>query len=458
MNDLTVGKPLQQIVKFAIPMMIGNLVQQFYNIVDAVIVGRVVGSEGLAAVSGSFTLMVFLTSIIIGLTMGAGVIYAQYFGAKDIQKLKQAIGIGSISILIITIILEVMSLCGLQWILKCMQIPVYIEGMTKDYLAIILGGMIFVFLYNTMSCILRAVGDSRTPLYFLILSAVLNIVLDLVFTMELGLGVAGAAIATVIAQGVSALCCMVYGYKKLSFLRFKLHDLKWDCEIFKQTAQYAILTSVQQSIMNFGILMVQGLVNSFGVTAMAAFGVVNKIDAFAYMPVQDFGNAFSTYVAQNKGAGKEDRIKEGVRYAVRLIIVFCIIISTIVLMKGRALIGIFVKQEEVLIIETGLGYLRIVAPYYMLIGFLFMYYGYYRGIGQASMSIVLTIISLGTRVILAYGLATLPNIGLKGIWWAIPIGWALADCVGFWKRNNKWELPSSGRSRSTKSDELRESE
>lgn len=437
MNDLTIGKPLQQIIKFAIPMMIGNLVQQFYNIVDAIVVGQVVGSEGLAAVSGSFTVIVFLTSIIIGLTMGAGVVYAQHYGAKDMQKLKQAIVIGSVSILIVTIVLTAGSLYGLQWILKCMQIPVQIEEMTQSYLGIVIGGMFFVFLYNTMTCILRAVGDSRTPLYFLILSALLNVVLDLFFTMNLGWGVKGAAIATVISQGISALCCLLYGYKKLSFLRFKRSDLKWDSGIFKQTAQYALLTSIQQSIMNFGILMVQGLVNSFGVTAMAAFGAVNKIDAFAYMPVQDFGNAFSTYVAQNKGAGKEDRIQEGVKYAVRLIAVFCIMISIMVLMNGRALIGIFVQQKEVLVIETGLAYLRIVAPCYMLIGFLFMYYGYYRGIGQASMSIVLTVISLGTRVILAYGLAALPDIGLKGIWWAIPIGWVLADLVGYWKRNNK---------------------
>ena len=423
MNDLTIGKPLQQIIKFAIPMMIGNLVQQCYNIVDAVVVGKVVGSEGLAAVSGSFTVIVFLSSIIIGLTMGAGVVYAQYFGAKDRQKLKQAISMGSISILIVTMILEVGSLYGLKWSLRCMQIPVHIEEMTKSYLGIVLGGMIFVFLYNTMSCILRAVGDSRTPLYFLILSAVINTGLDLLFTIKLGLGVKGVAIATVIAQGTSALCCMVYGYKKLSFLRFQASDLKWDGSIFKQTAQYAVLTSIQQSIMNFGILMVQGLVNSFGVTAMAAFGAVNKIDAFA------------TYVAQNKGAGKEERIKEGVRYAIRLIVIFCILISIIVLVKGRALIGIFVPSSEVLVIETGIQYLKIVAPCYMLIGFLFMYYGYYRGMGQAAMSIVLTIISLGTRVILAYGLATVPHIGLKGVWWAIPIGWALADVVGYWKQN-----------------------
>lgn len=434
MNDLTIGKPLQQIIKFAIPMMIGNLVQQCYNIVDAVVVGKVVGSEGLAAVSGSFTVIVFLSSIIIGLTMGAGVVYAQYFGAKDRQKLKQAISMGSISILIVTMILEVGSLYGLKWILRCMQIPVHIEEMTKSYLGIVLGGMIFVFLYNTMSCILRAVGDSRTPLYFLILSAVINIGLDLLFTIKLELGVKGVAIATVIAQGISALCCMVYGYKKLGFLKFKASDLKWDGSIFKQTAQYAVLTSIQQSIMNFGILMVQGIVNSFGVTAMAAFGVVNKIDAFAYMPVQDFGNAFATYVAQNKGAEKAERIKEGVRYAIRLIVIFCILISIIVLVKGRALIGIFVPSSEVLVIETGIQYLKIVAPCYMLIGVLFMYYGYYRGMGQAAMSIVLTIISLGTRVILAYGLATIPHIGLKGVWWAIPIGWALADVVGYWKQ------------------------
>ena len=437
MNDLTTGNPLHQMIRFAIPMMVGNLIQQLYNIVDAVIVGHVVGSDGLAAVSGSFAVIVFITSIIIGLTMGAGVVYAQYFGAKDYEHLKQALYIGSFFILGITIVLEIGSLWGLTWIIKGMQIPIQIEEMTRSYLGIILGGTIFVFLYNTMACILRAMGDSRTPLYFLILSALLNMVLDLIFTINLGLGVRGAALATVIAQGISALACLFYGYKKLAFLKAIPHKLKWESGLFKQISKYAILTSIQQSIMNFGILMVQGLVNSFGVATMAAFGAVTKIDAFAYMPVQDFGNAFSTYVAQNKGAKKEERIEQGIRSAVRMIILFCGIISIFVLVKGRTLIGLFVQPGEVEVIDIGLGYLKIVAPYYVLIGFLFMYYGYYRGNGEATVSIILTIISLGTRVVLAYTLVRIPFIGLKGIWWAIPIGWALADGIGYWLRHKK---------------------
>ncbi|MGL4737093.1 MAG: MATE family efflux transporter [Cellulosilyticaceae bacterium] len=434
MNDLTKGKPLQQIVQFAIPMMIGNLVQQLYNIVDAIVVGKFVGSDGLAAVSGSFTVMVFLTSIIIGLTMGAGVVYAQYFGAKNDHKLKQTILIGTLCICGVTIVIGVGSLYGLEWIIRGTQIPTEIRAMTRTYLSIVISGMIFVFLYNHVAAILRAIGDSRTPLYFLILSALINIVLDLLLTGVLHMGVQGVAVATFAAQGVSALLCVVYGWYKLKFLRFTREDLRWDKTLFSETMQYAVLTSIQQSIMNFGILMVQGLVNSFGVTAMAAFGVVNKIDAFAYMPVQDFGNAFATYVAQNKGAHQYGRIKEGVRYAVCLITGFCSIVSIVVLSMGEHLIRLFVRAEEQAVIETGLGYLQIVAPYYILIGFLFMYYGYYRGMGKAQMSILLTLISLGTRVALAYGLAAMPQIGLSGVWWAIPIGWALADSVGWWQQ------------------------
>lgn len=431
MKDLTNGKPAGLIISFAIPMIIGNLFQQLYNVVDSIVVGQFVGKNALAAVSSGFAVMVFVTSIIIGLCMGAAVVFSQFFGAGEIEQLKRAITTSFIFIFVVTLILMIGTLIGLDTIMRFMNIPneLYVE--TKSYLGIIFLGLIFVFLYNAMGSLLRALGDSKTPLYFLILSALINIVLDLVFVLVFNQGVQGVAWATLIAQGVAAVACAFYSFKKLTILHIPFKEIVFDKEIFKVTAKYAILTSVQQSIMNFGILMVQGLVNSFGASAMAAFGAAAKIDSFAYMPVQDFGNAFSTYVAQNEGANKRDRVFEGVRSVVKMICLFCIVISLLVILFSRQLMLIFIQPGEIEVIAIGVEYLRIVALFYVLVGFLFMYYGFYRGIGNVQMSIVLTVISLGTRVILAYALAAIPGIGLVGIWWAIPIGWALADGVGY---------------------------
>lgn len=247
------------------------------------------------------------------------------------------------------------------------------------------------------------------------------------------MGIAGAAWATIIAQAFSAVAIGVYSFIKIPEIRSQRNHIKFNSEIVKKIANYSILTSVQQSIMNFGILMVQGLVNSFGVSVMAAFAAGVKIDSFAYMPVQDFGNAFSTFIAQNKGAQKLDRIRKGISSAVKLITIFCLIVSALVIIFAEPLLKIFIKAEEVEIIRIGTQYLYIEASFYCLIGYLFMFYGLYRGFGNVGMSIILTIASLGTRVVLAYALSSIPSIGVIGIWWAIPIGWALADLIGYIK-------------------------
>lgn len=429
-KDLTQGAPTKLIISFAIPMIIGNLFQQLYNLVDSIVVGQFVGKNALAAVSSAFTVMVFVTSIIIGLCMGASIVFSQFFGAGDIDKLKRSITTSFIFILGVTVCMMIGTLLGVEQIIRFMNIPQELYSDTKIYLEIIFIGLIFTFLYNGMSSLLRALGDSKTPLYFLALSAIVNIVLDLVFVLQFGMGVKGVALATLIAQAVSAVLCTLYSFKKLPILHMKRQEIVFDKLLFRLIAKYAVLTSVQQSIMNLGILLIQGLVNSFGTIAMAAFGAAVKIDAFAYMPVQDFGNAFATYVAQNKGAGETKRIKDGVRSTAKMILVFCLIISCIVLLFAKQFMLIFIKPEEVEVMAIGVSYLRVIAPFYMLIGFLFMFYGLYRGLGRMNMSIILTIISLGTRVILAYLLAGIPQIGLLGIWWAVPIGWAIADLIG----------------------------
>ena len=268
------------------------------------------------------------------------------------------------------------------------------------------------------------------PLIFLAVSAVLNIALDPWFVLEWKRGVAGAAEATVIAQYISGVGIALYSWIWCPQLRSirKGCRIRWRC--VQEIAGFSILTCVQQSVMNLGILMVQGLVNSFGPTVMAAFAAAVKIDAFAYMPVQDFGNAFSTFIAQNYGAQKESRIRSGLKGAVGASMLFCIVVSVLVCAFARPLMMLFVDAGEVEIIAEGVRYLRIEGSFYCGIGCLFLLYGLYRGLGKPGMSVVLTVISLGTRVALAYALSAVPSIGVTGIWWSVPIGWALADMAG----------------------------
>ena len=360
--DLTRGGITRPMLLFAGPMIAGNLLQQCYNIADTLIVGRALGASALASVGFSFTLMTFLTSVLLGVC--------------------------------------------------------------------------FTFLYNYFACLLRSVGNSVAPMAFLAVSTVLNIGLDLWFVLGLGWGVAGAAGATVLAQGVSAAGIALYGWRRVPLLRLERRHCKGSRGELGRIMNYSLLTCVQQSVMNFGILMVQGLVNSFGVNVMAAFAAAVKIDAFAYLPVQDFGNAFSTFVAQNTGAQKTERIRRGIRSAVGVSIGFCLVSSLLVCLFAAPLMGLFVEPGETEIIAVGVEYLRIEGMCYCGIGILFLLYGLFRGLGRPGVSVVLTVVSLGTRVALAYLLAPIPAVGLKGIWWAVPIGWVLADLAGLvlWRR------------------------
>lgn len=304
-----------------------------------------------------------------------------------------------------------------------------LEG-ANEYIKIIFIGLIFVFLYNICSAILRSIGDSKTPLYFLITAAIINIVLDLVFVIVFDLGIIGVALATITAQAVSSILCIIYAFAKVELIRLKREDMILDKEITLMVGKYSILTAMQQSIMTFGMVCVQGIVNTFGPITIAAFTAAGKIDSIAYLPVQDFGNAFSTYIAQNKGANNIPRIHKGIKSAAKTIVVFCIIMSTIIYLNSDRLMKIFVNKNEIEVIKTGIEYLSIISIFYMLIGFLFMFYGFFRGIGALRVSLILTVISLGTRVFMAYNLSKIPQIAQRGIWWAVPIGWALADTVG----------------------------
>lgn len=432
-SKLLTGNITKSLLIFALPMIAGNLLQQCYNIADTIIVGRFLGANALAAVGSAYTLMVFLTSIILGLCMGSGASFSISYGRGDLDRLKTGIFQSFVFIGLVSLVINALVFVGCDFIIWFLRVgDADVAGLMKTYLLVIFAGILATFLQNYFSCLLRALGNSKVPLIFLAVSAVMNIVLDLVFVCVFYWGVAGAAFATILSQWVSGIGLALYTLLAFPDLRPARQHMRWDRSVFHEITSFSFLTCIQQSVMNFGILMVQGLVNSFGPVVMAAFAAAVKIDTFAYNPVQDFGNAFSTFIAQNYGAGKAERIRQGVRAAFITAAVFSIAVSAIVFIFAAPLMTIFIDSSETAIIEAGVHYLRIEGACYVGIGILFLLYGLYRAIARPGMSVVLTVISLGTRVALAYALSAIPAIGVTGIWLSVPIGWALADLYGIW--------------------------
>lgn len=431
-NELTQGPVMATMLRFAVPMILGDLLQQCYNIADTLIVGRFLGADALAAVGSAFSLMTFLTSILLGLAMGSGTVFSIRFGQQDEQGLKEGVLASFVLLGAVTVVLNVLVFAGTGWIIRALRTPAELTALMKDYLTVIFAGLAGIFLYNFFAALLRSLGNSVVPLAFLAVSAALNIVLDLWFVAGLGRGVAGAAEATVIAQYVSGLGIALYTAVRFPELIRPAPGVRLRRTRMKEIFSFSALTCLQQSIMNLGILAVQGLVNSFGTTIMAAFAAAVKIDAFAYLPVQDFGNAFSIFISQNYGAGKTGRIRKGIRTAMLTTVTFGLALSALVWVLAAPLMGLFIDDPATAgsVIAEGVRYLHIEGAFYALIGVLFLLYGLYRALGRPGMSVVLTVVSLGLRVALAYALSALPGVGVVGIWWSVPIGWVLADAFG----------------------------
>ncbi len=442
-RDLTQGSIPRGLLAFALPLILGNLLQQLYNLADTWVVGRFLGDHALAAVGSSYTLMTFLTSILLGLCMGSSVYFSIQYGRRDPDKLRNGIFLSFLLIGMLTFLLNLAVYLTIDSILRLLQIPTDVLPLAREYLLWVFGGIVATFFYNYFANLLRALGNSSTPLLFLGLSVVLNIGLDLLFVVPLSMGIRGAALATVIAQYLAGLGLFLYTWIAFPAIRVRRTDCRWDKATFHQLVNLSFFTCLQQSVMNFGILMVQGLVNSFGASVMAAFAVAVKIDTLAYMPVQDFGNAFSTFVAQNFGAEKRERIQRGVGWAAFWVFLFCLAIGGLVCLLAPWLMALFVGAQSTEIIAIGVGYLRIEGAFYLGIGILFLLYGYFRAVNRPAVSVILTVCSLGTRVLLAYTLSPLPNLGITAIWAAIPIGWFLADTVGIllWRQDTRRGIP-----------------
>lgn len=434
--NFTHGNITGKMIQFAWPMIAGNFLQQLYNVADTVIVGKFLGPNALAAVGSAYTLMTFITSVLLGLSLGSGAVFSMRFGEQNWTNLKNDVAAAFILIATITVIMNIAAFAAIELIMTLMMVPGEVRPLMHDYLSGVFWGIGAVFIYNFVASLLRAVGDSLSPLVFLGVAAAVNIILDLWFVIGMERGVQGAAYATVIAQWLAAVGIALFSFWRKPELRIKISEIHFKISAIKDIFAESGLTCMQQSVMNFGILMVQGLVNSFGATVMAAFAVAVKIESFAYMPLQDMGNAFATFAAQNYGAGKWERIRNGISSATRLMLFFSLPVAIAVVFFAEELLLIFIRPEEKKILAAGVEYLRIVGPFLALIGGLFLLYGLFRAVNRPGVSLVLTVVSLGTRVLLAYILSSFDSIGVHGIWWAVPIGWLLADVSGIalWRR------------------------
>lgn len=436
-TDFTEGNISRHLLAFTLPMLAGNALQAMYNMVDSIWVGRYLGPAGLAAVSVSFPIIFALISLVMGLTMATTTIVSQYFGAKNEAMVKRTVNNSITLLFVAAVMITIIGIVFRYPILRLINTPEAIIADAASYLLVFMAGLIFMFLYNVLSAILRGLGDSRTPLLFLVYSTVINIILDPLMILGVGpfprMGVAGAALATVIAQGVSAYLGIRYLNKVGHMLSFRFRDLNFDRDLTKLTLRIGLPAGIQQMVVSLGNLTISSFINSFGQTVVAAYGAAGRLDQFAFMPAMSLGVATSAFVGQNLGAGKEERVKETVRSSLLQVTLFTLPAVLLALFAPRALLSLFTNDQEVL--RIGAGYLRIAAFSYFPFAWMFVYNGVLRGAGDTLPTMFFTIGSLWVvRVPLARYLSSLPGLGVRGIWWGIAISpiFGLVLSVGYY--------------------------
>ncbi|SFC17541.1 MATE family efflux transporter [Clostridium uliginosum] len=420
-NDMTSGNIPKQLVKFAIPMVLGNMFQLTYNAVDSIIVGHFVGTSSLAAVGAANPIMNIVIFFIVGICMGTSVLMSEYFGEGNIKKLKREISTSMIVGLGFTIIMSIICFFLSKNILLITQTPIEIVPEANLYLRTIFCGLIFTFLYNIYSATLRSMGDSKTPILFLIFSSILNAILAVIFVVVLKLGVLGTAIATVISQAVSSILCIIYVYKKIPILRFSKSEITVDTSLLKNTINYSWVTALQQTCLYIGKLLVQGSVNPLGVNSIAAFNAVTRIDDFALNPEQSISSAMTTFIAQNRGGEKFDRIKKAFHYGMLIEVIYWLILIAPVYLGARSVMQLFVPDSGAQVIHLGVIYLESMAFFYILPGLTNGLQGYFRGMGDLKITLISTFVQILSRVILSYILA--PRYGIAGIAFSCLFGW-----------------------------------
>lgn len=422
-KDMTTGKITPLLISFTIPLVLGNVFQLMYNAVDSMIVGRFVGEEALAAVGTSNPLMTLIILFINGLCMGAGVLISMLYGAKDYEKLQKQISSTMIGGLLFSIFTTVLSVAIAPLLLRILQTDEVILPEATRYLRIILMGLMFTFIYNCYASMLRALGDSKSPLLFLMISAVVNIIGDLFFVILLKWGSEGCAIATVLSEALSCLMCAIYIKKKVPLLCLGKRWLSFDKKLFMQTVSYGWTSAMQQATVQLGKIGIQAMVNTMGVSAMAAFAAVNRIDDFAYTPQQNIGHAMTTFIAQNKGAGKVERIKKGFAGGLLIEVVYSCFLFVVIILWASGIMQLFAKNESAQVVEMGVAYLRLIAIMYILPGFTNGIQGFFRGIGDMKVTLYSTFMNMLGRVVAVALLLRFYKLGFGSLAWANMIGW-----------------------------------
>jgi putative MATE family efflux protein len=437
MQDLTTGKEGKLIFQFAAPMLLGNVFQQLFSVVDSIVVGKFIGKEALAAVGASFPVIFIMVSMIIGLVMGTTVVISQYFGAKDFVKVRRAIDTMYIYCAIAGIITTVIGLIISEPLLRLLGLPEEIMPQATQYLQIYLSGIIIFFGFNGTSAVLRGLGDSKTPLYFLIIATVANIILVLLFVAVFKWGVSGAAYATLIANGLAFGLAIYWLNKTHKIIRIAIKGLHFDKEIFRQSLNIGLPTGIQQTLVAMGALALMGIVNKFGTNVIAAFSVASRLDSLAMIPAMSFSQALSTFVGQNIGANKSERIRAGLISTVKMSGIVTIVTTIFIVFAGHLMMSLFTNDTEV--IRLGDQYLTIVSTFYILFTLMFIYNGVMRGAGDTLIPMFFSLLSLWIiRIPMAWFLSG--NIGATGIWWAIPAGWLIGLVLSFsYYKSGRWK-------------------
>ncbi len=440
MKDLTVGKERKLIINFALPMLVGSVFQQLYNVVDSVIVGNYLGNEALSAVGASFPIFFALISLVIGLSTGVGIVISQYFGAKKYEKVQIAVDTLFIVLFFAAIIVTVLGVYFIEDIFELIELPDNILPQAKTYLTITLLGVISAFGYNGTAAVFRSLGDSKTPLFFLILSTLTNVVLDLLFVLVLNMGIEGVAIATIISQAGAFISATIYINKKHKFLRISFLKLKFDWEIFKQGLKLGLPSGMQMMFVALGMSAIFRFVNGFGTTVIAAYSAAIRIDSFAVMPIMIFSQALTAFTGQNMGAGRIDRIMRGMKSTMIMSVVLSVSISLLIFFFGGIMISAFTPDKAV--IEAGHIYLRIVCLFYVVFAVLFTFSAVFRGSGDTIVPMFITLLALWLiRIPLSWYLSK--DFDEIGIWYALPLAWifgAIASTIyyltGNWKKKS----------------------
>ena len=440
MKDFTKGNVTKLILNFTLPMLLGNVFQQLYNIVDSIIVGKVLGKEALASVGASFPIIFTLIALLIGIGSGFSIIISQFYGAKDINRVKRAIDTMYIFLFGAGIIVSVLGIYFSEDLFLLLQLPEELIPQATSYLNVYMAGMIMFFGFSGTSSVLRGLGDSKTPLYFLILASIFNIIFDLLFVMVFKWGIAGAAWATVIAQSGAFISGIIYLNRNHNILKFSLFKLVFDKELFIKSLKIGIPSGLQHTFVALGMMALLGIVNTFGTDVIAAYTAAGRIDSLAMMPAMNFSQAVAAFVGQNLGANKIDRVRQGFKVTFIMSNVFCLFMTAIIILFGSHLMKLFTTDANV--IAIGEKYLIIVSSFYLLFSTMFTINGVLRGAGDTLIPMFITLFALWIiRIPGAYFLSS--KIGETGIWWSIPLGWSMGTIFSYlYYRTGRWKTKS----------------